>query len=158
MAGLPSAQYMVVSCAYLEIECTAKRSLAALMKFYGIVVNFNIAHGRRLPGVISSHPPQLKFPPDIFETVKFKRTYNGSKQLPGIIIGEDKTVAFTTARVVLLNGIGQAANGSHDRNATIAHGYELTQTAGLKPRRHEEHIAARIDALRHFCIEGKKNR
>src|SRR2546421_5792745 len=128
------------------------------MKSDGILIHCNILHGRRLPGVINSHSTLLELAPDIFETVELKRADNGGEQLPWVIIGEGKPVAFTAARIIFLDCIGQATNGSHNGHAAIAHRYQLSQATWLKTRRHEEHIDARVDVLRNFSVEGEKNR
>src|SRR5450759_1721916 len=128
------------------------------MQSNGIAIDLNIAHGRRVPGMIGGHPALLESAPDIFESIEFKRADNGGKQFPGIIIGEGKAVTFAGTRVIFLNSFGQAANGPHDGNTTIAHSYQLSQPAWFKTRGHKEHVASRVDTLREFGVEGKKNR
>ena len=102
-------------------------------------------------------PRCCNVPPDVSEAIEFKGTHNGSKQFPGIIVGESETISLTCTRVVLLHRICQATYTMHDRNTAIAHCNQLTQPARLKARRHQEHITSGIDPLCQFGIEGKEN-
>src|SRR5207247_4100267 len=92
------------------------------------------------------------------EAVEFQGAHDGREQFPGIIVGEGEAIALAAARVVLLDSIGEAPNTVNNRHAAVTHSYQLTQPAGLETRRHQEHVAARVDALGEFGIEGEKNR
>src|SRR6266700_2673052 len=111
-----------------------------------------------MPRVIGCHAALLQCTPDACEAVKFQGAYDGCEQFPGIIVGESETIALTAARVVLLDCIGEAPNTVNNRHAAVTHSNQLTQAAGLETRRHQEHVAARVDALGEFGIEGEKNR
>src|SRR5262245_7679955 len=117
------------------------------MELYRLLVDLDIAPGRSLPGVVCGHTAQLEHAPGIFEAIKLDSAHDRSKELPGIIIGEGKAIAWTGIGVILLNSIGQTAHTTHHRDTAITHSNQLAQAAGFKTRRHEEHVATGIDRL-----------
>src|SRR4051794_10810374 len=122
------------------------RSFASSMERQSIPINLNIANSRSMPGMIERHTTNLQSTPCVLKTIDSQGANNSSKQFPGIIIGKGEPVALARLRIVVLHGISQTTNATHDGYATVTHRDQLTGATGFKTRRHQEHIATGIDA------------
>ena len=69
-------------------------------------------------------------------------------------MGEREAGALTGELVVGDNGIAQTAGFAHDGQGAVAHGDDLREAAGLKERRHEEHVGAGVHAAGEGGVES----
>ena len=54
--------------------------------------------------------------------------------------------------------VREPAGPAHDRRRPVAQGDHLALPAGLEPRRHEEHVRARVDPAGHVAVEALDER
>src|SRR5689334_24738882 len=69
---------------------------------------------------------------------------------------EREAVAVSRMLVDVADGVGEPADGAHDGDRAVAQRDELTQTARLEARRHEEQVATGIDPLRQGGVEPER--
>ena len=81
------------------------------------------------------------------------RAEHGVAHLVAVKVAKREARALAGKLVVRLHGVLQAAGLAHDGQRAVAHGDDLGQAAGLKLRRHQEHIGGGIHALRQRRIE-----
>ena len=77
-----------------------------------------------------------------------RRAEHRVAHLISVKVAKREARALAGKLVVRLHGVLQAAGFAYDGQGAIAHGDDLRQTAGLKLRRHQEHISGGIHALR----------
>ena len=73
-----------------------------------------------------------------------------------VVPREREPVPVPRMLVDVTHRVREAANGPHDGDRAVAQRDELTETARLESRRHEEQIAPRVDALRQCRIEAER--
>ena len=102
--------------------------------------------GRDVPARIDGHVV-LRQPQPFFRlvVVKGERAVDRGEEIVGVVALEGKAAAGLIRFVVGPDRILEPARGVDDRDGAHAHRDELRQAAGLGLRRHEIHVAARID-------------
>ena len=73
----------------------------------------------------------------------------------GLVAAERESVARSIP-IQVVDGLGEPADGVHDRHGPVAERDELTQAARLEARGHEKEIAAGVDALRERRVEAER--
>ena len=81
------------------------------------------------------------------------RAEHGVAHLVAVKVGKREARTLAGKLVVRLHGVLQATGLAHDGQGAVAHGDDLRQAAGLKLRRHQEHVGGGIHALRQCRIE-----
>ena len=77
-----------------------------------------------------------------------------SARLSGVQVVEHEAGAVAGALVVVDHGVGEAAGRAHDRQRPVAQAVHLVQAARLEARRHQEEVAAGLDAVRPRVVEA----
>ena len=83
---------------------------------------------------------------------------HGVQHVMRVVIEEGEAVALVGELVVGEHGVAQAARFARDRHGTVAHGDHLGKAARLELAGHEEHVAARVDAVRQLVVHRKARR
>src|SRR5258708_4481753 len=121
----------------------------------GCMVEPLVRLGRTIPGEILLHrlPAHLL---DVRGSVEPRRERPADDVIEsaGREILEGEARARTGAFVVLDDRVGEPAGRPHDGERAVAKAVELIQAARLEPRRHEEEIRSRLDAVRPGGVEA----
>ena len=83
---------------------------------------------------------------------------DGVQHVVRVIVEEREAVALVGELVVGEHGVAQAAGLARDRHRAIAHGDHLGEAARLELAGHEEHVAARVDAVRQLVVHREARR
>ena len=117
-------------------------------------VQVQILVGRARPAKVLAHGLRDQLVPGIAVVPEQAcRTEHGVAHLVAVIVGKREACALAGKLVVRLHGVLQATGLAHDGQGAVAHGNDLRQAAGLKLRRHQEHVGGSIHALRQRRIE-----
>src|SRR2546423_9553547 len=108
--------------------------------------------------MIRAHRARSQLPPWIpIGLVPVQRTPEGIGERGRLVLREGKAVAHRI-RVDVADRGGESADRAHDRDRSVAERDELSETAGLEPRGHEEEIRTGIDPLRQGRVETECQR
>ena len=117
-------------------------------------VQVQILVGRARPAKVLAHGlcdqpvPSVAVIPE-----QARRAEHRVAHLVAVKVGKREARALAGKLVVRLHGVLQATGLAHDGQGAVAHGDDLRQAAGLKLRRHQEHIGGGIHALRQRRIK-----
>src|SRR5436190_11521007 len=89
--------------------------------------------------------------------VPVQRTADGIRERGRLVLREGEAVALRI-RVHVADRGGESTDRAHDRDRSVAERDELSETAGLEPRGHEEEIRTGIDPLRQSRVETERQR
>ena len=112
-------------------------------------IQVQILVGRARPAKVLAHGlrdqliPRLAVIPE-----QARRAEDRVAHLVAVKVGKREARALTSELVVRNNGVLQATGLAHDGQGAVAHGDNLRQAAGLKLRRHQEHVGGGVHALR----------
>ena len=112
-------------------------------------VQVQILVGRARPAKVLAHGLRDQLVPGVAVIPEqTRRAEHRVAHLVAVKVGKREARALTSELVVRNNGVLQATGLAHDGQGAVAHGDDLRQAAGLKLRRHQEHIGGSVHALR----------
>ena len=117
-------------------------------------VQIQILIGRARPAKVLAHGLRDQLVPSV--TVipeQARRAEHGVAHLVAVKVAKREARALTSKLVVRYHGVLQATGLAHDGQGAVAHGDNLRQAAGLKLRRHQEHVGGGVHALRQRRIK-----
>ena len=110
---------------------------------------------RDRPAEVFTHTAQHKPPPHGFiGRIVSHGAFQRKQHFVRVIICKRKPVALVRIFVIGTNAVAQTARLAHDRYGAVAQRDHLRQAAGLKLRRHQEQIAARINTVRQPLVQS----
>ena len=117
-------------------------------------VQVQILVGRARPAKVLAHGLRDQLVPGIAVVPEqARRAEYGVAHLVAVKVTKRETRALAGKLVIWDHRVLQAAGLAHDGQSTVAHGDDLRQAAGLKLRRHQEHIGGGIHTLRQRRIK-----
>src|SRR5438132_5468404 len=87
--------------------------------------------------------------------IAMQRAFDGVGEPGRFVLGEGEAVAARVS-VNVAHGVREPADRANYRDRAVAERDQLAEAARLEPRRHEEHVRARIDALCERRIETER--
>src|SRR6202030_3671431 len=110
-----------------------------------------------LPRKILAHAVQLNAAPDALIHEKMERLAHAAKHRGPGILHKPETGSSAVLDVERFNRIIESAGGPHNWHRTILQTIDLVQAAGFVPRRHQEHVRASFDVVRHRIVVSNLN-
>ena len=95
-----------------------------------------VGGGGDVPGRIAGHAAADDLAPGFGEAVELQGAGNGAEEVDGVVAVEDEADAGAGGWIDVVHGVGEAAGGSDDGDAAVAHGDELAEAAGFVAGRH----------------------
>ncbi|BAF19131.1 Os06g0229900 [Oryza sativa Japonica Group] len=110
--------------------------------------------GGVVPAEVLRHAAHLEPPPALLVlAVRLEAVAERLDELVRLGAVERPPEAGVLERVERRHGVPQPADGVHDGDGAVRHGVELVEAARLEPRRHDQHVGARRDPVRHLHRE-----
>ena len=117
-------------------------------------VQVQILVGRARPAKVLTHSLRDQLVPGIAVVPEQAcRTEYGVAHLVAVKVTKRESRALAGKLIIRNHSVLQTTGLAHDGQGTVAHGDDLRQAAGLKLRRHQEHVGGSIHALRQRRIE-----
>ena len=117
-------------------------------------VQVQILVGRTRPAKVLAHGLRDQLVPGLAVVPEQAcRAEHGVAHFVAVKVAKREARALAGKLVVRLHGVLQTASLAHDGQGAVAHGDDLRQAAGLKLRRHQEHVGGGVHTLRQRRIE-----
>ena len=117
-------------------------------------IQVQILVGRARPAKVLAHRLRDQLVPSIAVVPEQAcRAEHGVAHLVAVKVTKREARALAGKLVIRDHRVLQATGLANNRQGTVAHGDDLRQAAGLKLRRHQEHIGSGIHTLRQRRIE-----
>ena len=117
-------------------------------------VQVQILVSRARPAKVLAHGLRYQLVPGIAVVPEQAcRAEHGVAHLVAVKVAKREARALAGKLVIRNHSVLQTTGLAHDGQGTVAHGDDLRQAAGLKLRRHQEHVGCGIHTLRQRRIE-----
>ena len=117
-------------------------------------VQVQILIGRARPAKVLAHGLRDQLVPSVAVIPEqARRAEHRVAHLVAVKVAKREARALAGKLIVRLHGVLEATGLAHDGQGAVAHGDDLRQAAGLKLRRHQEHIGGCVHALRQRWIK-----